>query len=283
MSTPPPVPATTQPPVPGAKRVRVHHLRAMKAQGRPITMLTSYDAITAAVFEEAGTDVLLVGDSYGTVVLGQPTAVQVSVEDLLPVVRAVARATHRPLVVADLPFGSYGIDPAQAVATGVRMMKEGDAHAVKLEGGARVAASVRALVDVGIPVMGHLGFTPQSEHALGGFRVQGRGDDAVAALVDDALALQDAGVFAVVLEMVPPSAAQAVTAALAVPTIGIGAGAGCDGQVLVWTDMAGLTPRAPRLAKAYADLRGALLGAASAYGEQVRSRAFPGPQHTYPE
>ena len=265
------------------KRVRVHHLRAMKEAGQPITMLTSYDALTAALFEEAGTDVLLVGDSYGTVVLGQPTAVQVTVDDLLPVVRAVARATTRPLVVADLPFGSYGADPAQAVATAVRMMKEGDAHAVKLEGGDRVAPSVRALVDVGIPVMGHLGFTPQSEHALGGFRVQGRGDDAVARLVDDALALQGAGVFAVVLEMVPPSAAEAVTAALAVPTIGIGAGAGCDGQVLVWTDMAGLTPRAPRLARAYADLRGALLGAATAYGEQVRARAFPGPEQTYPE
>lgn len=246
-------------------------------------MLTSYDALTAALFDEAGTDVLLVGDSYGTVVLGHPTTVQVRTEELLPVVRAVARAARRPLVVADLPFGSYGADPAQAMATAVRLMKEGDAHAVKLEGGRPVAASVRALVDAGIPVMGHLGFTPQSEHALGGFRVQGRGEDAVERLVADALALQDAGAFGVVLEMVPPSAAQRVSEALAIPTIGIGAGPGCDGQVLVWTDMAGLTPRAPTLAKAYADLRGSLLRAAAAYGEEVRAGSFPGPEQTYPE
>ena len=271
------------PPVPGARRVRVHHLRAMKAQARPITMLTSYDAITAALFDEAGTDVLLVGDSYGTVVLGHPTTVQVRVDDLLPVVKAVARAVRRALVVADLPFGSYGLNPEQALATGVRLMKEGDAHAVKLEGGRPFAPSVRALVDAGIPVMGHLGFTPQSEHALGGWRVQGRGDAAVERLVADAKALQEAGAFAVVLEMVPPSAAERVTAELDVPTIGIGAGAGCDGQVLVWTDMAGLTPRAPKLAKAYADLRGALLDAARTYGDEVRSGAFPGPEQTYPE
>lgn len=276
-----------QPPQPSSgatpRRVRVHHLRQWKAEHRPITMLTSYDALTAAVFEEAGTDVLLVGDSYGTVVLGHPTTVAVRLEELLPVVRAVARATHRPLVVADLPFGSYGAGPAQALESAVRLMKEGDAHAVKLEGGVPVAASVRALVDAGIPVMGHLGFTPQSEHALGGFRVQGRGDAAVARLVADALALQDAGAFAVVLEMVPASAAERVTKELEIPTIGIGAGAGCDGQVLVWTDMAGLTPRAPKLAKAYADLHGALLGAARAFGEEVRAGSFPGPDHTYPE
>ncbi|CAA9426429.1 MAG: 3-methyl-2-oxobutanoate hydroxymethyltransferase [uncultured Quadrisphaera sp.] len=271
------------PPAPGPRRVRVHHLRQMKEQARPITMLTAYDALVAAVFDEAGTDVLLVGDSYGTVVLGHPTTVGVRLEELLPVVRAVAGAVRRPLVVADLPFGSYGADPAQAMATAVRLMKEGEAHAVKLEGGRPVAASVRALVDAGVPVMGHLGFTPQSEHALGGFRVQGRGEEAAAAMLADALALQEAGAFAIVLEMVPPSTAQRLTRELAIPTIGIGAGTGCDGQVLVWTDMAGLTPRAPRLAKAYADLRGTLLDAARAYGEEVRSGAFPGPEQTYPE
>ncbi len=276
--TTPPSPATA----PAARRVRVHHLRQMKEASAPITMLTAYDALVAAVFEEAGTDVLLVGDSYGTVVLGHPTTVAVGLEELLPVVRAVVGAVRRPLVVADLPFGSYG-HPAQAMASAVRLMKKGGAHAVKLEGGRPVAASVRALVDAGVPVMGHLGFTPQSEHALGGFRVQGRGEEAAAAMLADGLALQEAGAFAVVLEMVPPSAAQLLTRELAIPTIGIGAGAGCDGQVLVWTDMAGLTPRAPRLAKAYADLRGVLLDAARGYGDEVRSGAFPGPEQTYPE
>lgn len=261
----------------------MHHLGQMKAAGEPITMLTSYDALTAALFDEAGTDVLLVGDSYGTVVLGHPTTVQVRLEELLPVVKAVARAVSRSLVVADLPFGSYGTDPAQAMASAVRLMKEGDAHAVKLEGGRRVATSVRALVDAGIPVLGHLGFTPQSEHALGGYRVQGRGEAAVEQLLADALALQAAGAFGVVLEMVPASAAERVTEELDIPTVGIGAGAGCDGQVLVWTDMAGLTPRAPRLAKAYADLRATLLAAARAYGDEVRSGVFPGPEQTYAE
>lgn len=269
------------------KRVRVHHLLAMKAAGQPITMLTSYDAMTAAVFDAAGTDVLLVGDSYGTVVLGQRTTVAVTLDQLIPAVRAVAGAVGRCLVVADLPFGSYGASVEQGVASAVRLMKEGEAHAVKLEGGPSasrtVVPTVAALVGVGIPVFGHLGFTPQSEHALGGYRVQGRGEDGVGALVADALALQEAGACAVVLEMVPSAAAQRVSQALEIPTIGIGAGAGCDGQVLVWQDMAGLTERAPRLARAFMDLRGALTAAAGEFGAAVRERSFPADEHTYPD
>ena len=268
------------------RRVRVHHLRAMKAAGQPVTMLTSYDAMTAAVFDAAGTDVLLVGDSYGTVVLGQRTTVAVTLDQLVPAVRAVAGAVTRALVVADLPFGTYGASVEQGLAGAVRLMKEGEAHAVKLEGGPStspvVVPTVAALVGTGIPVMGHLGFTPQSEHALGGYRIQGRGD-AADVLVADALALQEAGACAVVLEMVPAAAADRVSAALEVPTIGIGAGAGCDGQVLVWQDMAGLTERAPRLARAFADLRGTLDAAAREYGAAVRERSFPGPEHTYPD
>ena len=261
------------------RRVRVHHLRAMKQAGQPITMLTAYDAVTADVFAEAGIDVLLVGDSVGDNLHGHATTIPVTVDDLLPHVRAVASRGGRPFVVADLPFGSYEEGPAQALRSAVRMLKEGLAHGVKLEGGRRVAAQVKALVDAGIPVMGHLGFTPQSVNAMGGPRVQGRGaaaDD----LLADALALQEAGAFAVVLEVVPGPVAERVTAALDIPTIGIGAGAGCDGQVLVWLDMAGLTEHAPKLAKAYAQLRTALREAAQEYAAEVRSRTFPGPEHT---
>ena len=198
---------------------------------------------------------LLVGDSAANNVLGYETTLPVTVDELLPLVRAVSRSARRALVVADLPFGSYQSSPEQALETSVRFMKEGGAHAVKLEGGAAVAPQVRALVAAGIPVMAHIGFTPQSEHGLGGYRVQGRGD-AGDRLVDDALALQVAGAFAVVLEMVPADAAKRVTAELTIPTIGIGAGADCDGQVLVWQDMAGLRRGAmPRFVKQYADLR----------------------------
>jgi len=267
----------------GVRRVRVPHLRQMKDAGRPITMLTAYDALTAAIFDEAGIDVLLVGDSMGDNLMGHETTIPVTVEDLLPHVRAVAAGARRPLVVADLPFGSYHVSPEQAVATSVRFLKEGLAHAVKFEGGAAVLPQVRAVVAAGIPFMGHLGLTPQAEHALGGKRVQGRGQDAGDRLLADALALQEAGAFAVVLEVVPAPLAERVTAALEIPTIGIGAGAGCDGQVLVWLDMAGYTSPVPRLAKAYADLRTGLRDAAAAYADEVRSRAFPGPEQTLAE
>jgi 3-methyl-2-oxobutanoate hydroxymethyltransferase len=264
-------------------RVRVHHLQQAKERGERWAMLTAYDAVSASVFEEAGIPVLLVGDSAGNVVLGHTSTVPVTVEDILLLTKAVTRSTRRPLVVADLPFGSYESGPAQALETSFRMMKEGGAQAVKLEGGVRVAAQIRALVDAGVPVMAHIGFTPQSEHALGGFRVQGRGAGAEQ-LRADAHAVQDAGAFAVVLEMVPAALAGEVTKELAIPTIGIGAGADCDAQVLVWPDMAGWTgtgARVPRFVKRYADLRGELLRAAREYAEDVRTGSFPGPEHSF--
>src|ERR687890_1353886 len=219
-------------------RVRVHHLQQAKERGEKWAMLTAYDTFSAAVFEEAGIPVMLVGDSAGNVVLGHTSTVPVTVEDILVMTKAVTRSTKRSLIVVDLPFGSYESSPQQAFGTAVRMMKEGGAQAVKLEGGVRVAPQIELLHESGIPVMAHIGFTPQSEHALGGFRVQGRGAGAEK-LLADAHAVQEAGAFAVVLEMVPAPLAAKVTKELTIPTIGIGAGADCDAQVLVWPDMAG--------------------------------------------
>jgi 3-methyl-2-oxobutanoate hydroxymethyltransferase len=270
--------------VPSPRRVRVHHLRELKSRGEKFAMLTAYDQYTASIFEEAGIPVLLVGDSAANNVLGYETTVPVTVEEMLPLVRAVSRSARRSLVVADLPFGSFQAGPQQALATAMRMMKEGLAHAVKLEGGQRVAPSVEQVVGAGIPVMAHIGFTPQSEHALGGYRVQGRGESGARHLVDDALALQEAGAFAIVLEMVPATAAAEVTKALQIPTIGIGAGPDCDGQVLVWQDMMGLRVpggRAPRFIKRYADLRTIMLDAARTYAGEVRSGAFPTSTHSF--
>ena len=262
-------------------RVRVHHLQQAKERGEKWAMLTAYDASTASVFEEAGIPVMLVGDSSGNVVLGHSSTVPVTVEDILVMTKAVTRSTKRSLIVADLPFGSYEASPQQAFATAVRMMKEGGAQAVKLEGGVRVAPQTRMLTENGIPVMAHVGFTPQSEHALGGYRVQGRGAGAEQ-LLAEAHAAQDAGAFAVVLEMVPAEIAAQVTKELAIPTIGIGAGVDCDAQVLVWPDMAGLTSgRVPRFVKKYADLRAELLRAAQEYAEEVRTGVFPGPEHSF--
>ena len=262
------------------RRVTPRDLHRAKDAGERWAMLTSYDTLSAGIFEEAGIPVLLVGDSAGNVVLGYSTTVPVTVDELLPMVRAVVRSTTRPLVVADLPFGSYQGSPEQALGTAVRFLKEGGAHAVKLEGGVRVAPAVELLVSSGVPVMGHVGLTPQSELVLGR-RVQGRGE-AGDALLDDALALQAAGAFAVVLEAVPADLAARVTKELTVPTVGIGAGAGCDAQVLVWTDMAGLTPGAPlTFVKRYADLRGALTEATRAYVDDVREGRFPGPEHSF--
>jgi 3-methyl-2-oxobutanoate hydroxymethyltransferase len=262
-------------------RVRVHHLQQAKERGEKWAMLTAYDTFSAAVFEEAGIPVMLVGDSAGNVVLGHSSTVPVTVEELLVMTKAVTRSTKRALIVADLPFGSYEVSPQQAFATAVRMMKEGGAQAVKLEGGVRVAPQIRMLTENGIPVMAHVGFTPQSEHALGGFRVQGRGAGAEQ-LLADAHAVQEAGAFAVVLEMVPAGTAAQVTKELAIPTIGIGAGVDCDAQVLVWPDMAGLTSgRVPRFVKKYADLRGELLRAAREYADEVRGGVFPGPEHSF--
>ncbi|QXG75664.1 3-methyl-2-oxobutanoate hydroxymethyltransferase [Modestobacter sp. L9-4] len=262
-------------------RVRVHHLRQAKERGERWAMLTAYDTHSAQVFEEAGIPVLLVGDSAGNVVLGQTSTVAVTVEDMLLMTRAVTRSTSRALVVADLPFGSYEASPEQAFATAVRMMKEGGAQAVKLEGGVRVAPQIRLLTQAGIAVMAHIGFTPQSEHALGGFRVQGRGAGAEQ-LLADARAVQEAGAFAVVMEMVPAAIAAQVTAELAIPTIGIGAGPDCDAQVLVWPDMAGMTSgRVPRFVKRYADLRGELLRATQEFATEVRDGTFPTAEHSF--
>ncbi|WP_324651102.1 3-methyl-2-oxobutanoate hydroxymethyltransferase [Georgenia sp. H159] len=269
--------------VPVPKRVRVHHLAQWKERGEPITMLTAYDAVTARIFDEAGIDMLLIGDSIGNTMLGLPSTIPVTVDEMVPAVRSVASATRRAMVVADLPFGSYEDSPEHAFATAVRMLKEGGAHAVKLEGGERMAAHVRLLTSSGIPVVGHLGFTPQSENILGGTRVQGRGDEAAERLVADAVALQEAGAVAVVLEMVPAPVAARATEVLRIPTIGIGAGSECDGQVLVWTDMAGMTAWAPRFAKKFGDVGGALYTATRTYAQAVRERTFPGPEHSFAE
>ncbi len=263
------------------KRVRTHHLREMKERGEKWAMLTAYDMYTAATFDEAGIPVLLVGDSASNNVYGNETSLPVTVDELIPLARAVSRSARRALVVADLPFGSYQGSPEQAFLTSVRFMKEAQAHAVKLEGGAEMAPQVELLTRSGIPVMAHIGFTPQSEHNLGGYRVQGRGETG-RRLLADAQALEAAGAFAVVMEMVPGDVAAEITKTLTIPTVGIGAGVDCDAQVLVWQDMAGLrTGRLPRFVKQYADLHGVLLGAAQAYAADVAAGTFPGPEHTF--
>jgi 3-methyl-2-oxobutanoate hydroxymethyltransferase len=263
------------------RRVRVHHLAEAKQRGEKLTMLTAYDFATAHIFDEAGIDLLLVGDSIGNTMLGHASPIPVTVDEMIPPTRAVVRATRRALVVADLPFGSYESSPEQALATAVRYLKEAGAHAVKFEGGTRVTPQIRALTDAGIPVVAHLGFTPQSENALGGHRVQGRGDEAAERLAADAVAVQDAGAVAVVLEMVPAPVAARVTEILHIPTIGIGAGVDCDGQVLVWTDMAGMSDWSPRFAKQFAAV-GQLLGeAARSYAAEVRGGQFPDADHSF--
>ncbi|HSL37241.1 MAG TPA: 3-methyl-2-oxobutanoate hydroxymethyltransferase, partial [Arthrobacter sp.] len=270
-TSPAAAPGSTAGQEPGARKpvtkIRTHHLRQAKLNGERFAMLTAYDQYTAEIFDQAGIEVLLVGDSASNNVFGNETSLPVTVDELLPLCRAVTRSAKRALVVADLPFGSYEVSAQQAVATGVRFLKEGLAHVVKIEGGKFYAETVRAMVQAGIPVMAHIGFTPQSEHALGGYRVQGRGDDAQR-LIDDAVALADAGAFCVLMEMVPAETAAAVDAAVDVPTVGIGAGNATTGQVLVWQDMAGLRGgRMAKFVKQYADLRTSLSDAAKAYGE----------------
>jgi 3-methyl-2-oxobutanoate hydroxymethyltransferase len=266
---------------PPAKRVRTRDLIAAKERGEKWAMLTSYDQYTAAIFDEAGIAVLLVGDSAANNVFGHETTLPITVDELLPLTRAVVRATKRALVVGDMPFGSYEEGPTQALRTAVRFMKEGGAHAVKLEGGRRCAAQIAAMTAAGIPVMAHIGFTPQSEHTLGGYRVQGRGDAADEVLAD-ARAVTEAGAFAVVLEMVPGDVAKRVTAELAIPTIGIGAGPHTDAQVLVWQDMAGLrSGKMPRFVKRYAELADVLAEAARTYACEVRDGVFPAAEHTF--
>lgn len=268
-------------PVVPQKRVRTRHFHNAKQNGIKITGLTSYDQLTASIFDAAGIDFLLVGDSAGNNVLGYDTTLPVSVEDLIPLTRAVAGAVKRAFVVADMPFGSYETSPDEALHTAFRFMKETHAHAVKLEGGVRSAEQIRRIVSAGIPVMAHIGFTPQSEHGLGGHIIQGRGESA-ADVIADAHAVQDAGAFAVVLEMVPSNVAKTITQELSIPTIGVGAGPHVDGQLLVWTDWAGLTTgRIPKFVKQYANLAGVLTAAVTEYRADVEAGVYPAPEHEY--
>lgn len=264
------------------KKVRTVHLAQAKATGQKFSMLTCYDALTAQIFDRAGIDMLLVGDSAANVVLGYESTLTITLDEMIPMVAAVSRGASRAMVVADLPFGSYEQSPQQAVASAVRLMKEGGAHAVKIEADASMTEWVRALVRTGIPVVAHVGFTPQSEHALGGFRVQGRGE-AAERVREDAVALAEAGAFCVLMEMVTTDTARRVDEAVgAVPTIGIGASNVTTGQVLVWQDMMGLREgRVPRFVKQFAQIGKIMEDAARTYREQVRSGEFPAAEHTF--
>lgn len=265
------------------KRVRVRHFRRAKEQGIKITGLTSYDFLSATIFDRAGIDFLLVGDSAGNAVFGYDSTLPVTIEELIPLCRAVVRGAKRALVIADLPFGSYEAGPDDALHSAIRFMKETGAHAVKLEGGRRSSKQIEQIVRAGIPVMAHIGFTPQSEHGLGGHTIQGRGEGAVQ-LLDDAHAVEDAGAFAVVLEMVPSAVAAEVTKELTIPTISVGAGPHCDGQLMVWTDWAGFTRgRIPKFVKKYAEIADTLYDAALAYRNEVESGDYPAPHHEYDE
>ncbi|WP_404815648.1 3-methyl-2-oxobutanoate hydroxymethyltransferase [Streptomyces thermolineatus] len=265
-----------------SRRVTVRDIAAAKQRGEAWPMLTAYDALTASAFDEAGIPVLLVGDSAANCHLGYDTTVPVTLDEMVMLTAAVVRGTKRSLVVADLPFGTYQEGPVQALRSATRMVKETGAGAVKLEGGERSADSIRLLTESGIAVMAHIGLTPQSVGAFGGYPVQGRGEEAAAQLLRDAKAVQDAGAFAVVLELVPAELAAEVTRVLHIPTVGIGAGAACDAQVLVWTDMAGMTGgRVPRFVKQYADVRRVLSDAAKAYAEDVVGGAYPAEEHSF--
>ncbi|MCQ1957628.1 3-methyl-2-oxobutanoate hydroxymethyltransferase [Arthrobacter sp. zg-Y826] len=269
------------PGAPALKKIRISHLQQLKDNGGRFAMLTAYDQYAAGIFDEAGIEVLLVGDSAANNVMGHATTLPITMDEMIVFARSVTAGASHSLVVCDLPFGSYEVSPAQAIESSVRLMKEGLVHAVKMEGGRHYVEHVRAMTAAGIPVMAHVGFTPQAEHALGGYKVQGRGD-AGAAVVQDAVALAEAGAFCVLMEMVPADVAAEVDAAVRVPTIGIGAGNATTGQVLVWQDMAGLRGgKQPRFVKAFADLRTELSRAAKEYADEVRSGSFPGPEHSF--
>ncbi len=269
--------SSSNPPLFNARRVRVQHIARAKAEGIPLTMLTAYDALTAPILEAAGVDMLLIGDSLGNVILGHSSTLPVTLEDMERATAAVARSTSRVMIVADLPFGTYEDSPEHAFASATRLMKAG-AHAVKLEGGEARAHIIAALTAAGIPVCAHLGYTPQSENTLGGPRMQGRGDGADQ-LRRDSLAVQEAGAFAVVFEMVPAAIATELTQTLSIATIGIGAGPNTDGQVLVWSDMAGYSDWTPSFVHKFGQLGQALHEAASDYVGSVRERSFPGPEN----
>ena len=261
-------------------RISIADLAAKKKAGQKWAMLTCYEQITAEIFDQAGIPVLLVGDSAGNNFLGFENTIPVTVDELIPLARAVVTASQKAMVVADFPFGSYESSPDQALATGVRFFKEAKVGAVKLEGGAKVVPQIKKLVAAGIPVMGHLGLTPQSVHALGGFKVQGRGEDGDE-ILKDAKALELAGVFAIVLEAIPAQLAEQITKSISIPTIGIGAGSGCDGQVLVWTDLVGITEKIPKLAKAYRNLRKEIADAAGEFARDVANGDFPGKEQSF--
>lgn len=266
---------------PTLKRVRTRHFQAAKEQGIKITGLTSYDFLSASIFDEAGIDFVLVGDSAGNTVFGYDSTIPVTLDELIPLTGAVVRAVSRALVIADLPFGSYENGPDEALASSIRFMKESGVHAVKLEGGVRSSKQIKRIVRAGIPVMAHIGFTPQSEHGLGGHIIQGRGEEAKQ-LLADAHAIEDAGAFAVVMEMVPSAIAGEVTRALSIPTISVGAGPECDGQLMVWSDWAGFTRgRIPKFVKQYANIGQTLLDAAVAFRKDVEAGVYPGPEHEY--
>jgi 3-methyl-2-oxobutanoate hydroxymethyltransferase len=265
-----------------AGKLPLPELLEMKRRGEKIVMVTAYDAPSGRLADAAGVDLILVGDSSGMVVHGRESTVPVTLEEILLMTQWVSRGARRPLVIADMPFGSYEASNEQAIGNAVRLVKEGGADAVKLERGGTTIERAKAIVDAGIPVMGHVGLTPQTATVLGGFKAQGRTADRAEQLIDDALGLQEAGCFAIVLEAVPPPVARAATRALAVPTIGIGAGGDTDGQVLVWHDMLGYYEgHAPRFVKRYAEVGDAIVDALGRYAEEVRSGAFPDEQHTY--
>ena len=265
-----------------SRPVSVHDLRAYKERGEQFVMLTAYDYLTAQILDDAGVPVLLVGDSLGMVVLGYDSTVPVTVDEMLHHTRAVRRGAGRAVVVGDMPFGSYQVSVEDGIRNATRFLQEGGATAVKVEGAGPVVDLTARLTQIGVPVMAHVGLTPQSVNQLGGFKVQGRDDDAADRLVDDAVSLAQAGAFAVVVEAVPSEVGRRITAAIDVPTIGIGAGPATDGQVLVVSDMLGLTAgRLPRFVKPYADLRQAMTDAVKAFTAEVASGDYPGPEHTY--
>ena len=267
-------------PAPG--KLPLPEVAEMKRRGDRIVMITAYDAPSARIADAAGVDLILVGDSAAMVVLGHDSTVPATMDEMLMLTRAVTRGANRPLVIADLPFGSYHVSVEQAIESAIRFVKEGRADAVKLEGAGPMLARVRALTDAGIPVMGHLGLTPQTATMLGGFKAQGRTAAKAVQLYEDALALQAAGCFSIVLEAVPSPVAARITDALDIPTIGIGAGPDCDGQVLVWHDLLGLYEgHAPRFVKQYANLAPTIGAAVEQYASEVRDESFPEEKHTY--
>jgi 3-methyl-2-oxobutanoate hydroxymethyltransferase len=261
------------------RRITVRDIQKAKSTER-WPMLTAYEQFTAEIFDQCGIPVLLVGDSAASNFLGYENTIQVTVDELIPLARAVVRSTKRAMIIADLPFGSYESSPEQALATATRFMKESGVQGVKLEGGVRVLPQIRALVGAGIPVMAHIGLTPQSLHQLGGYRVQGRGEEG-ALLLESARAVQSAGAFAVVLELIPAQLAAQVTAELTIPTIGIGAGNNCDAQVLVWSDLMGLAEKTPKLAKVYRNLRKEISDGVHEWARDVTTGLFPGPEQTF--